>query len=162
MPRDKETYVSKTDLPTQTEICKKIGIKSPKTYRTHLKYLIDQGYIIDNETEYYLPKKEDIYLLIPLETLQFLLDTLNEQVIKIYVYLGQRYKFKPNYTFTLKEIAQHIGLKIEHNPRAYEIINNCLTCLKNNGLIDYAEFYQEKTPYKRLTSFSFTHKKGKI
>lgn len=78
MPRDKETYVSKTDLPTQTEICKKIGVKSPKTYRTHLKYLIDQGYIIDNETEYYLPKKEDIYLLIPLETLQFLLDTLNE------------------------------------------------------------------------------------
>lgn len=36
-----DTYVLKKDLPKQAIICESIGIKSPKTLRVHLKYLID-------------------------------------------------------------------------------------------------------------------------
>lgn len=35
-PEDGVTVVIKKDMPKQTEIISKIGIKSPKTYRAHL------------------------------------------------------------------------------------------------------------------------------
>jgi len=41
----KETVVEKKSLPTQTEICEKLGIKSTKTYRAHLKYLVSVGLV---------------------------------------------------------------------------------------------------------------------
>lgn len=40
-------FVSKSALPTQAELCKKLGIGSPKTLRVHLKYLIDAGYLVE-------------------------------------------------------------------------------------------------------------------
>nr|DAG20599.1 MAG TPA: hypothetical protein [Caudoviricetes sp.] len=43
--------------------------------------------------------------MIPLRTLQFLNDTIKEQVIKVYIYLGQRWKFKKDYVFTVKEVG---------------------------------------------------------
>lgn len=81
-------------MPTQAIICNILGIKSPKTYRTHLNYLIEARYIVDNKIEYYLSNQEEIFFLIPLEALKFLNDYLKEQVIKIYIYLGQRWKHK--------------------------------------------------------------------
>lgn len=96
--------------------------------------------------------------MIPLDTLKFLNDTLKEQVIKIYIYLGQRFKYKQDYVFTIEEIAQHIGIALGNNKRNYDIINNCLVCLRNNGLITYAEFYENEKPRKRLVNFSFNYK----
>ena len=85
MPNDGVTEVIKKDMPAQSKICEKIGVKSPKTYRAHLKYLIDIGYVIEEEDKYILPNVEDIYLLLPLDTLHFILDTITESVIKIYI-----------------------------------------------------------------------------
>jgi hypothetical protein len=65
-----------------------LGIGSPKTLRTHVNYLINAGYVLEEKEGYFLPNKEDIYLNIPLKTLQFLNDTLKSQVIKIYIYLA--------------------------------------------------------------------------
>lgn len=156
----KETIVLKKNMPTQAIICNILGIKSPKTYRAHLNYLIEAGYVVDNKTEYYLPNQEEIFFLIPLETLKFLNDCLKEQVIKIYIYLGQRWKYKQNdYTFTLEEIAEHIGIKLGNNQRNYDIINNALICLVNNGLIDYVEYFENNKPRKRLTNFSLVYKR---
>ena len=155
---NKETVIIKKNLPSQTELCAQLGIKSPKTYRAHLAYLIEKGYVIDTGKEYYLPNVEEIYLMIPLETAQFLKDTLKEQVIKVYIYLGQRFKYKPGYVFTLEEVAEHVGIKLDGNQRNYNIINNALVCLRNNGLVEYAEFYEGRYPKKRLTGFSFQHK----
>ena len=157
----KETIIIKKNMPIQADICQAIGIKTRNTLRTHLKYLIEQGYVIDEPDKYILPNKEEIFFMIPLETLQFLNDTLKEQVIKIYIYLGQRWKYKPNYVFTLEEISQHIGFKINNHSRYYTMLNNALTCLQNNGLIDYIEFYENNKPRKRLTGFSLTPIKRK-
>lgn len=154
----KETIVEKRNLPTQAKICEILGCKSPKTYRAHLQYLIQQGYVEEREKVYYLPNVEEIYFMIPLDTLKFLNDTLKEQVIKIYIYLGQRFKYKQDYVFTIEEIAQHIGIALGNNKRNYDIINNCLVCLRNNGLITYAEFYENEKPRKRLVNFSFNYK----
>ena len=83
------TVVAKDKIPKQNVMCERLGIKSPKTLRLHLNYLIERGYIqkLDNG-DYLLPEMENIYFLIPLKTLEYLRDNCREHVIKIYVYLG--------------------------------------------------------------------------
>lgn len=150
----KETIVAKKDLPTQAVMCQMLGIQSPKTFRAHLNYLLDKGYIEDMGEEYLMPNKEGIFFDIPLETLKFLNDCVKEQIIKVYIYLGQRWKYKPGYTFTLEEIAEHIGINLGNNTRNYEMINNALLCLSNNGLLEYVDYFENQKPRKRLVQFS--------
>ena len=68
-PDEGVTVVAKIDLPSQAEIAKKIGVKSTKTYRAHLQYLIETGYVEDYDDHYVLPNIEEIYMLLPLETI---------------------------------------------------------------------------------------------
>lgn len=161
-PEDGETRVYKKQLPTQPQICEAIGIRSPKTLKRHLQSLIDYGFIIDEGKYYVLPNKEDMFLFLPLSTVQFLSDALTENVIKVYIYLGQRYKYAFDrgvlYSFTLKELGEHTGINVEGNSRGYTVLNNALTCLQNNGFISVADYYEDKSPRKRLTSFSFYYK----
>ena len=116
--------------------------------------------MIEEEDRYILPNKEDIYLLIPLATIQFIRDTLKEPVIKTYIYLGQKWKQKPNYEFTYEEIAKHIGVKLAGNARGYTMIDNILTNLSNNGLIDLSEPYWVDNNIRkyRLKHWSATHR----
>lgn len=156
-----DTVISKYDIPKQSVICEKLGIKSTKTYRTHLNYLIEKGYVEKRGDVYVLPEMENIYFLIPLPTLQYLNDNCREHVIKIYVYLGQRYKYAlyygKQYEFSLEELGEHIGIKIKNSSRGYEIVNNALELLYNSGLIDYCEFFDGQSQKKKLTKFSFEY-----
>ncbi len=166
--KEGQTVVSKDVIPSQSSLCEKLGIKTPKTYRAHRDYLIAQGYIIDDEEnrQYILPMKEDIFFMIPLQTLRFINDTLKEQVIKVYTYLGQRWKYKESlgtdekYSFTLKEIGEHIGLKTEGSSRNSQIVTNALLCLSKLGLIEYENYYDQNNgkpvPRMRLTQFNLT------
>ena len=165
-PRHSLTYVEKKSMPKQTQICETLGIKSTKTLRAHLNYLIERGYVIDIDNKYVLPQMEDIYFLIPLPTLQYLNDNCKDHIIKIYVYLGQRYKYAMErgsvYHFTLEEIGEHIGLKIKNNSRGYEMINNALDLLVNSGLIDYVTYFDGQMQRKKLTKFSYEFKSKKL
>lgn len=156
------TYIKKNKMPNQSAICNSLGIKSPKTLRNHLNYLIEQGYVKEEDDKYILPEMENIYFLIPLKTLKYLNDNCKEHVIKIYVYLGQRYKWAIEkgivYEFTLEELGNHIGIKIKNNSRGYEIINNALELLSNSGLIDYVSFFNGQMQKKKLTMFSYEYK----
>ena len=158
------TYVLKKDLPKQTDICSVLGIKSPKTYRNHLAYLIEKEYIVEEQDRYILPETENIYFLIPLPTLQYLNDNCKDHIIKIYVYLGQRYKYALSqgkmYEFTLEELGAHTGIKVKNNSRGYEILNNALELLYNSGLIDYVSFFDGQMQKKKLTQFSFEYTKN--
>lgn len=148
-------------MPKQAFICEILGIKSPKTLRSHLNYLIEQGYVEEEPDKYILPRKEDIYFLIPRKTLSYLRNNCRDHVIKIYVYLGQRYKYAihngKNYEFTLEELGTHIGLKVKNNSRSYEIINNALDLLYNSGLIDYVSFFDGQMQKKKLIKFSMEY-----
>ena len=157
-----ETYVNKKDLPSQAEICKKLEIRSPKTLRNHLSQLINAGYLIEDENNkrYILPELEDMYLMIPLATTQYLWDNCREHVFKLYVYLGQRYKYsqvlnRGYYDFTLNELGEHLGIGVKNHSEVYRVINNALALLQDVGLIDFEEVYINKVPYKRLKDFSF-------
>ena len=153
-PVEGVTKVDKKAMPSQAKICEKISVKSPKTYRAHLKYLIETGYVIEEDDAYILPDMEDIYLLLPLDTLHFILDTVTESVIKVYIYLGQRYKYKHDYVFTQEEIAQHLGVRLEGKPETRRQIKNALIALQNHGLIQYETFYDGKSHRYRLLNWS--------
>ena len=157
-PVDGVTIIEKVNLPSQAKMAEKIGVKSPKTFRSHLQYLIETGYLEDKGDMYILPNVEDIYLLLPLETIQFINDTIKESVIKVYIYLGQRYKFKRDYVFTQEEIAQHLGLKLQGNPRCRQAIHNALDILQDVGLISFENFFDGKAPRYRLLNWSNIHK----
>lgn len=159
------TYVMKKDLPSQKVIMEALDIKSPKTLKTHINYLLEQGYIVEGDKCYDLPEKEDIYFLIPLETLQYLNDNCKEHVIKIYIYLGQRYKMVEkedrDYVFTLEEIGEHIGIAVKNHSAGYRVVKNALDLLQNSGLIDYVGYFDGVSQKKKLREFSFEyHKNG--
>lgn len=142
-------------------MCNILGIKSPKTLRSHLNYLIEQGYVVEKEDMYLLPEMENIYFLIPLKTIRYLKDNCRDHVFKIYIYLGQRYKWALergiSYEFTLEELGNHVGIKVKNNSRGYEVINNVLELLYNSKLIDYISFFDGQMQKKKLTKFSFEY-----
>jgi len=64
------TIVYKDKFPKQSIVCEKLGIKSPKTLRAHLNYLIEKGYVIlTEEGDYILPEMESMFFYIPLDTI---------------------------------------------------------------------------------------------
>ena len=99
--------------------------------------------------------------MIPLDTVQYLKDNCREHIFKIYIYLGQRYKYAlskgTQYEFSLEELGNHIGIKVKNNTRGYSIINNALDLLCNSGLIEYVEYFNGQSQKKKLTKFSFNY-----
>lgn len=138
---DGRTVVHKWECGKQKTICDVIGVASTKTYKVHLNYLIDCGYVVDDGDDYVLPNMEDIYLLLPLKTIQYLEDVFKLSVIKIYVYLGQKWKNSTEREFTYEELAAHTGIKLKGNTRGYEQIRNSLKALVSTGCIKISEEY---------------------
>lgn len=139
-----ETRVDKWDLPKQAEICKIIGVASPKTYRSHLEYLKERGFVVEDENGWVLPQCEIFYLLLPLDTICFMQDIYRENVVKVYIYLGQKWKnakVEDDKEFTYEDIAIHVGIKLKGNVRGYENIRNILTALSAVGLITISNEY---------------------
>lgn len=159
-----QTIVKKKDLPKQSELCKSLGVSSPKTLRTYINSLKDKEFILENEDgDYILPEKENMFLPIPLSTIQYLRNNCKDHVFKIYIYLGQRYKFAlsqgRNYEFTLEELGDHVGLKVKNNVQGYKVVNDALDLLYNSGLIDYCSYFNGQSQKKKLIMFSLEHKK---
>lgn len=157
--KEGQTVVYKENLPSQAVIGRDVLHKTRQTVINHLKYLKQEGYVIEEKDKYILPKMENIYFIIPLDTLEYLLNTVKESVIKTYIYLGQRWKWKGSeYEFTLEEIGEHIGKKINNHQRVYKELNDILHCLKNEGLIDYCEYYNGQSKKKKLKAFNLKTK----
>lgn len=165
------TLVDKKNLPSLAEIGRIIGqsryIKSKgtieqkpmcrQTVATHLKYLLNHGYLKENEQYYEILNPENCYCSIPLDTLNFLTDTLRLEVIKTYLYLKQRNTQKPGqWFFTQKEICEHLGIDYT---TSYKVISNYLTILSLLELIEIQVEYQNQVPYYHLLKVNNTVKK---
>lgn len=130
-----EVIVKKYNLPTQAEICRSLGIKSPKTLRAHLNYLIQTGYVEDREDEYYLPTQESI-IRIPS---RIILKLINEKhLLKVYIYLALKWQyFQKTCHFTLTEIEQNLGIYSSNCSNTNTIIKSNLEKLREYKIIDY-------------------------
>jgi hypothetical protein len=149
-------YIKKDDVNfTEIEEDLKYTFKR-RTLVNHLSNLINYGFIGESEMidtygesikVYTFPYNTDsIYKLIPIETLRYLVDTANPSVIAIYVYLLNKWEWKGNkYIFTEAELIKNcLGVTSTSNSRDYIRVNNVLTCLVNNGLIEYKKVYSKK------------------
>lgn len=152
-PETKETRVDKSRLPGQDYIAEEIlKCKSRNTVGNHLRYLKDTGFIIDEGKYYVLPDREKMFFKMPLELLNYFIDVVKQPVLKTYIYLGQRFSYKPHdYVFTIREIAEHIGMN--YNKQS-AIISNYVDVLERLGLIKVARYYEDKTPRMKLINFN--------
>lgn len=152
IPEEGETRVHKSKMLTIEKIKTEIlNCKSRQTVYNHLQYLIENKYIIDKGSYYVIDtNKEGMYFKIPLDLLKYFIDVLKQPVIKTYIYLGQRYSYKQGYSFTLKELCEHLGINYNF-PRNREAVNNYLDCLVRIGLVEYEKYYDNLKPFMRLT-----------
>lgn len=164
--RINQTRVWKSELPIQKKICQSIRISSTKTYRNRLQALQNYGYLKQTDEYFVLLNPQKTYLPIPLETLKFLIDATNSEVIKVYIYLGQGHRMAiqqhRKYIFTKKQLINAISIHEEKGKESksqYEVLDNILICLKNNGLIDYEDFQSGKVTRMRLIDFNLNYTK---
>jgi hypothetical protein len=164
LTEDKRRIVYK-DKITPTEIYYNVRKEIGKNKKNEIKYdislqtvrntldlyerlnLIQSSSAIDihnkNVKVYVLSQDFNYYQYIPLETLRYLVDTANENVIKVYAYLLNKYEWKSQeqqyYTFTLSELCKTIGYAVTSDNT--KTMRNILKSLSNNALISYTETY---------------------
>lgn len=128
------------------------------TFRKYWKTLFDKGMITNGEVTdtsgkerikvYILPQDYKTFQFVSLETMKFLVNTTNRNVINIYGYLLNKSKYKGNYTFTLKELVVNaLGYNAETSGIEQKA-KDCLSLLEMIGLIEYAEIYELNTDNK--------------
>ena len=135
-----------------------------RTIRDMAKLFINCGILsegeIDKKKVYYLPDlKGGEYVYIKTETLKFLVDTANSNVIKIYAFLKKKqqqhkdFNFKEPYRFSKSKLLEVIGYcgNGSHG-ETLEKISRILDCLINDGLI---KVHQEwvKTASNNVTQY---------
>lgn len=145
------------------------------TFRKYLKALFDKGMILDGEVldisgkekvkAYILPQDYKTFQFVPLETMRFLANTTNRNVINIYGYLLNKSKYKENYTFTLKELVVNaLGYNAETSGIEQKA-KDCLSLLEMIGLIEYTEIYElnsdnKPVPKKKIIKINLEYKKN--
>lgn len=131
-----------------------------------MRVLIQYGYVREMKVQglqgnfvraYELPYNEkQIFQYIPLETLKYLLDACNPNVIKLYVYFLNGFNnFGNEFEFTDKRLLSDcFGVKSSTNKRTNDSLKNRMDILKRLGLIDWCEYVKtyngKKIKTKRL------------
>ena len=162
VPNKQERYVWKNNF-RQSEVAKRLGMNL-RTFKRKFANLKQQGYVVDGGDVYNLPSVSKWCFFIPLETLEYLVDTANEKVISTYAYLGElKNEVGDNAYFTKSRLLILLGYKTlkningktvevaSTNKKDWDKINNILQCLCNNGLLQYREvkeMYNGKYIYK--------------
>lgn len=157
-----KTIVRKSTIPTFTALGEMLSADpqakpiTRQTIATHFRYLVERGYLRETENKegYYVLNPDKQFIQIPLDTLQYLLNCTNSFVIKVYTYLGTCWGVnRAQYTFTIKELCQHLGIDYKKNHKRISYILDLLEKLK---LIQIQIIYsKEILPYMILKNFSF-------
>ena len=106
---------------------------------------------------YWLNEDENYFQLINLETLRFLCDVANSDVIKTYAYLLNKNNYFEDYSFSCKEIVEMLGYYYKAD--TVKKAENILFALESFGLIKVASYYEKNfdgnpVPRKRLINVS--------
>lgn len=165
LSKDKQRFVYKSTFTLkdmhETIARKEGGRTTPSlsTVKNVWNLYKELGYVKEDKLLDLHNEEVEVYILsqdfarfqpIPLETLSFLVNVSNSNVIKVYAYLLNKYKYKQQtkdmYTFTLKELLFAIGYSYKYENT--KMMNDILQMLNALKLIDYKiEYYKaEKNP----------------
>lgn len=153
----KRTFIYKSLIPSYEVIANEIGkllnnrkkVSKSKISRDH-KLLLNLGLIKEDVIEdlngdkikvILLPQMDEIYQLIPLDTLKYLVNISSNDTIRIYTHLLNKSKAIKNYTFTIKSLLEMLGYKSLRHKNDYDRIKSILNNLHNNELITIKKTY---------------------
>lgn len=166
-PDKKILYIPISKMPQEKKAMTLIIDKSTKTVQRKIDTLIRNGLIIKKSIElngketlvYEIPQDtKGRYKIIDEELMWYIISTRRLWALKIYLYLLDKYNWKKQeqkemYSFTCGELAQAIGYTETSAATGTisSIISNLLVSFKREGVIDYKDYYDDKSPRKRLT-----------
>lgn len=179
-------FVYKKDY-SHTEVEKHFGydlegkaLFPKKNVERAFKVLIQYGYVRETKVvglkdnlvkAYELPYDVDrLFQYVDLETLRFLLDTVNPNVIKVYIFFKYKYFcFGNKFIFTKQMLLEEcFGLASTTKHKGnMEKLDNIMKALKLFGLIDWCEYYITndkgyKIPQRRLLFVSDKVKENEV
>lgn len=165
-----QEYLYKKDFTKSKKVISGICGCSTRTIDRHINELFNRGLleegieVVESKgKEYNYPcfwfphNQENPYKLIEKDLVRYLVDTRNAQAIKVYLYLLNKYEWKEDYSFTLKEIQQALGYTSDC-ASARTTISNILDSLAREGIIKFENIYEyieeygevHKVPHKVL------------
>ena len=133
-------YLSQAKYKKIRPIIRQIINATAKQVNDRVKRLEQKGYIYFNSQTKQFTFPYDYnqkYYIVSTEVLVYLCTVSNPFVIKIYFYLADRYNYKKNYLFTLKELRMALGYSGSENQRVTDLIRAALSSLKIMGFINY-------------------------
>ena len=170
-PNKEDRYVWKNDCKRE-DLAKALKMNL-STLKRKFNHLVSNGYIVEKEDIFELPKVSQWNFFIPVEILKFLIDTTNEDIITVYAYLGQlKNQMKDKAYYTESKLLILLGYKTKlrtkdengnqmyrasTNSRDWERINNIIKALKLFGLlttVEKKEIYNGKEVYKTYYEIS--------
>ena len=94
----------------------KVVISGSSSVTPVMEKLKENGLLSEDSENFYFPYNEaGKYKLVNYEMLSYLVNTRNSNAIKIYIYLLNKFQWKENYVFTLKELLVAIGYSENSN-----------------------------------------------
>lgn len=128
-------HIKKSDY-SNAQIGRELKIDQ-RTVGSAIRKLKKIGAIEDEKGYYRLPEYGARFRYIPNDTLEFMISALSVDSIKVYCILSAWKDMGLVTTFTRKGVCTELGVKPGGNQ--YTKIDNILTCLVNNGLIELEE-----------------------
>lgn len=159
-PVEKQLYLTKAKYQAEKmpHIIAKLCGKSKKTIDRHLAALIEKGLVAedivicgDTKTQCFtFPFDKDMnYQIVNNDMLKYVIHTRNQCAVRIYVYLLNKYLWKPDYHFTSKELQVAIGYSPNTKQSSIlEMIRDILESFKREGIIEYDEEYETLTNFE--------------
>lgn len=133
-------YLSQSKYKKIRPIMKTIVGKTARQIGERVQRLKEAGYVAFNEQtkQFTFPfDYNEKYYIVSKDVLAYLCTVSNPFVIKIYFYLADRYKYKTNYKFTLKELRKILGYSEGENERVTNLIKLALSAL---SVMEFIEF----------------------
>lgn len=150
-------YISKKNYGKyRSQIAKFCGVTT-RTLLNHLKSLIAKGFVIDTEVLgenggsipcYTFPYDyETKYQIVNNEMIWYLVQTRNNQCVKIYSYLLNKYLWKKQleekYVFTNRELMKVLGYNYMNNHIVSKMITEILRSFCREGVMNIRKYYDE-------------------
>lgn len=159
-------YITEKKITAERAAMATIIDRTPQTVKNKINKMIEKGLLIKDQLEingqkepvFIIPQlTKGKYEIIHKDIMWHIICTRKRFILKIYIYLLNKYDWKKEvrgdpYSFTAGELAEAIGYSKGSavTGSITSIINTALTSLKFEGVIDYIDYFDGKSPRKRL------------